>query len=141
MEADRQLQSWTHWDLPGFGRTNPALNAEVNCESAATRHCMLNLVRPYAQAVAGEPLSMRFDPNTHAFVFAFKPDPSIGAPTELFLPPYRYPDGYQVQLEPADAFSAAPCPTHPNKLCVSPRKSLAGRMAASVTVTVTRRPA
>ncbi len=115
-ESDRQFQSWTHWSLNFFGPA-PATGAEALC--AAGGFCILNLVRPYAQAIAGTPVDMRFDPATGTFVLAFQPEARIRAPTEIFLPPYRYPKGYDVELAPAGAnFTAALCPGHANKLCV-----------------------
>lgn len=56
------------------------------------------VVRPYAQAVAGEPLSMTFDANRKIFTFAFRHDALATAPTELFVPNYQYPQGYAVEV-------------------------------------------
>ena len=141
-EADRQFQSWTHWDLPAFGDVNPALTAETNCKAGG--HCMLNFVRPYAQAVDGEPVTMRFDRKGNNFVLSYKPDLAVTAPTEIFVPPYRYPNGYTVQLEPADAkFTAKACPSDQgrpwkNKLCVTAPAGTGGQaLPAVMTVTVT----
>ena len=50
-------------------------------------------MRPYARATAGEPLHMSFDCKQRVFEFEFRHDPTIEAPTELFLPSYHYPEG------------------------------------------------
>jgi hypothetical protein len=56
------------------------------------------VVRPYARAVAGEPLAMAFDPKHRVFVFEFRHDPGASAPTEFFIPRYQYPDDYGVEV-------------------------------------------
>src|SRR5207237_3668325 len=59
------------------------------------------VVRPYACAVAGEPLHMAFDPDHKDFTFAFRHDATVTAPTELFVPNYQYPRGYTVGVSDA----------------------------------------
>ena len=51
-----------------------------------------------AQAVAGEPLHMQFHRHSRHFEFEFRHDASITAPTEIFVPNYQYPQGYQVEV-------------------------------------------
>jgi hypothetical protein len=53
-------------------------------------------VRPYAVATAGTPLRMRFDYGTRAFVFRFRHDPAVTAPTEIYVPRIHYPRGCRV---------------------------------------------
>lgn len=75
--ADEQLMSWMHWhwgDHPGV--------------------VMSHLVRPFAQATAGEPLSQRYDPATGAFELRYRADHSIDAPTSVVVPADAYPSGY-----------------------------------------------
>jgi hypothetical protein len=55
-------------------------------------------VRPYARAVAGEPLRMAFDYRSRRFEFEFLHDPQVSAPTEIFVPRFHYPQPPQVQL-------------------------------------------
>ncbi|MGH7858678.1 MAG: hypothetical protein ACREQY_15240, partial [Candidatus Binatia bacterium] len=53
------------------------------------------LIRTYPRAVAGTPKSFSFDPASGDFSLTFEADPSIAAPTEIFVPVARhYPDGY-----------------------------------------------
>ncbi len=54
--------------------------------------------RPYARAVAGQPLHMHFDRRTGRFVLQYQADPAISLPTELYVPQIQYPHGYDVQL-------------------------------------------
>lgn len=60
------------------------------------------VVRPYALAVAGEPLRMSFDLKRKVFELEFRHDPSVSAPTELFVPRFQYPDGIAVELSDGD---------------------------------------
>ena len=41
----------------------------------------------------------RFDPRTGALEFRFRPDSSLKAPTEIYLPPVHYPHGCRVDVE------------------------------------------
>ena len=56
------------------------------------------IVRPYARKVAGEPLRMSFDLATRTFEFAWKPDPAVTPPTEIFVPDLQYPQGIVAEV-------------------------------------------
>jgi hypothetical protein len=56
------------------------------------------VVRPYARAIAGEPLRMRFDYRHKIFEFEFCHDPAVNTPTEFYIPNYQYPRGYTVEV-------------------------------------------
>jgi len=56
------------------------------------------LVRPYPRAVAGEPLSIRFDHGSGRFTFTFRHDPAVKAPSELYVPAHQYPRGCRVTV-------------------------------------------
>lgn len=75
---DQQDQDW-QTDIHAGGRGLPAI------------------VRPYARRIAGEPLRMAFDLDNKTFELAFRPDPAVTAPTEIFVPDYQYPTGYTVE--------------------------------------------
>jgi hypothetical protein len=55
-------------------------------------------VRPYARAVAGDLVSMRFNQRRGLFSLRFRPNPRVTAPTEIFLPNAQYPRGYKVKV-------------------------------------------
>jgi hypothetical protein len=55
-------------------------------------------IRPYARAVAGEPLTMSFDRARRRFEFSFVHDPAISAPTEIFVPRLHFGQGCMVQI-------------------------------------------
>jgi hypothetical protein len=56
------------------------------------------IVRPYPRATAGEPLHLSYDIHRRVFTYEFRRDPTVQAPTEIFLPQYVYPGGCQVWL-------------------------------------------
>jgi hypothetical protein len=53
--------------------------------------------RPHFLHCAGVPLRMHFDPRSATFLFRFRHDPAIEAPTLLYVPNIHYPNGYRVQ--------------------------------------------
>lgn len=135
-EADRQLQSWTHWDIDWFLSVGPDPGGFTGCN---VNRCIKDFIRPYAQAIAGMPVRMEYDRSSNVFTLSMQPDGTIQAPTEIFVPPYRYPNGYNVRLEPAIAqFSWAVCPGYANKLCVSHKPGVS--VLTLLTVTVSPKP-
>jgi hypothetical protein len=54
------------------------------------------VIRPYPRAVAGTPLRLSFDPYRKVFQFEFRHQADIQAPTELFIPDFHYPRGYNI---------------------------------------------
>ena len=56
------------------------------------------VVRPYPRAVAGELIKFSFDIKRRVFELEFRHDPAIDKPTEVFIPDYQYPRGYEVKL-------------------------------------------
>lgn len=89
--ADEHLMSWLHWH-------DPPLWPEV---------VQTQLVRTYAQATAGQPLSQRYDPATGDFEFRYRPDPTVSAPTSIVVPARPYPDGYVATVTGGAVTSAA----------------------------------
>jgi hypothetical protein len=85
---------WNGEDLSIFSRDQQTDSDDVNSGGRALEAA----VRPYAQRVAGEPLSMHFDYRRRIFRFVFHHDPAVGAPTEIFIPNLQYPDGCRVRV-------------------------------------------
>ena len=53
------------------------------------------LSQTYAQAIAGTPTAMSFDPASAAFTLTYRPNPTVYAPTVVFVPvATHYPHGY-----------------------------------------------
>jgi hypothetical protein len=80
---------WNDEDFSIFSRDQQADPNDIHSGGRALQA----VVRPYARAVAGEPLRMAFHYERRTFEFAFRHGPAIRAPTEIFLPNYHYPDG------------------------------------------------
>ncbi len=85
---------WNDEDLSIFSRDQQSDAQNIHSGGRALEA----VVRPYARATAGEPLRMRFDMPTREFVFVFRHDASIRAPTEIFVPSFQYPHGYSVEV-------------------------------------------
>jgi endoglycosylceramidase len=102
--ADEHLMGWTHWSYKFWNDPTTAdgdqglFRDDADLASVKRRKLRL-LVRTYAQATAGTPLRMRFDPDTGDFLFRYRPDPTIDAPTRIFVSPLHYPGGRRVQVE------------------------------------------
>lgn len=56
------------------------------------------VIRPYARAVAGEPLHAAFDMRRRTFTFEFRHDPQVTAPTEFYIPNFHYPEGIGIAV-------------------------------------------
>lgn len=85
---------WNDEDLSIFSRDQQMDLKDIHSGGRALQ----GVVRPYARAVAGEPLRMAFDIHRKVFEFEFRHDATIAAPTELFVPNYQYPQGYAVEV-------------------------------------------
>jgi len=86
---------WNGEDISVFSRDQQTDPSDCNSGGRALNA----VVRPYARAIPGTPLRMTFDQNSGVFTFAYKHDPKIDAPAELFIPNHQYPDGYRVEIE------------------------------------------
>jgi len=143
--ADQNMVGWTYWHYANFtdvtgnpgaeslfttddlGRFNADGSANLKSGKADL------LIRTYPQAVAGTPKSFAFDPTTGRFTLTFTPDPSITAPTVIFVPARHYPNGYTVAVT-GNATQIA----SGNAQLVEIQNPSSG--SGDVTVTITRNP-
>ncbi len=95
--ADNDNQHGDQWngeDLSIFSRDQQDNPEDIDSGGRA----LPAVIRPYARAVAGEPLHMAFDYGRGRFAFEFRHDPAVQAPTEIFLPDYHYGKGCQITV-------------------------------------------
>lgn len=85
---------WNGEDLSIFSRDQQ--NDLSNIHSGG--RALEAVVRPYPTATAGEPLRLSYDVNRRTFIFEFRHDPAVPAPTEIFVPDYVYPNGYNAWI-------------------------------------------
>ena len=102
--ADEHLMGWTHWAYKRWNDPTTADGAQGLFRDDADlgsvkRGKVRLLVRTYAQATAGTPLAMAFDPHDGSFRYRYRPDPEITAPTRVFVSPLHYPDGWRARVE------------------------------------------
>jgi len=95
--------NWKFYDDP-TGSTHEAL-ATPNDQLEPTAAV---LSRPYAQAIAGTPISTSFDSYSDTFRLVYAPSPSIAAPTVIFIDGERqFPRGYCASVVGGSIVSAA----------------------------------
>jgi hypothetical protein len=85
---------WYEEDFSIFSRDQQKNPADIHSGGRALRA----IVRPYPAKTAGEPLQFSFNMKKKVFNFKFRHDPSINAPTEIIIPSFQYPDGFQVEI-------------------------------------------
>jgi len=95
---------WNTEDLSVFCRDEmEERRSETGNPADSGGRALRGFVRPYARATAGEILEMRFDSRSGIFLFRYRPDPDIVAPTDVFLPELQYPRGYTIETEGCEA--------------------------------------
>ena len=85
---------WNGEDLSIFSRDQQTDPEDINSGGRALEA----VVRPYPRATAGEPLRLSFDYKSGVFLYEFRHHPAVEAPTEIFVPDFQYPGGYDVQV-------------------------------------------
>jgi hypothetical protein len=90
---------WNDEDFSVFSRDQQANPQDPDSGGRA----LDAVVRPYPEAVAGDPIEMRFDARTGEFHFTFKHDPDVAEPTVVFAPRWQYPQGCRVIVSDGEA--------------------------------------
>ena len=103
--ANADLLGWMYWQWkqyedPTGGSTEALVTTSPSGQDTVDPVKAAVLVQPYAQAVAGTPSAMAYDPSTKVFTLSYAPDRHIDAPTVVFVPVNAlwdvYPSGYCV---------------------------------------------
>jgi len=151
--ADRHLQSHSFWEWKTFCKeTNETLNSNSsfaaygacitgygshdfiwNDDGSTNQDVMKKLARTYAQAVAGDTISMKYEWKTQYFVLKYEIDTTISAPTEIYLnTELNYPNGFVVEIEPE--WAASYSHIRPNHLYISPQEGTFNGMEVTVSI-------
>jgi hypothetical protein len=98
--ADANDMSWLYWAYKYWNDPTTADTAQgvfVNDADISNPKPKLGqLVRTYPQATAGRNLAYSYDTTSGLFTMSFTSDPSITAPTRIFVSPLTAPHGYTV---------------------------------------------
>ncbi len=83
---------WNGEDFSVFSKSQQKDPTNLNSGGRA----LASVIRAYPYKVAGEPLVYFFDREDREFYLRFTADPSITAPTEIFLPEFHFSKGFDV---------------------------------------------
>ena len=114
--------SWNQEDLSIFSRDQQGPNTQDGGRAVA------GFCRPFARAVQGNIISMRYFHEDGRFELVLDADPDIAAPTEIFAPSVQFPNGFDLTLDGAEQMPS------PEAQLVMLRATRSGR----VTVTLRR---
>ena len=94
-DADAHLVGWMYWQWLRYDDPTGSHDSGLWPPGPATSAQLDVLSETYAQAMAGTPTSMGFDPSTAAFHLGYRADHAVTAPTVIYVPVSRhYPHGY-----------------------------------------------
>jgi endoglycosylceramidase len=94
-DADAHLVGWMYWQWLRYDDPTGSHDSGLWPPGPATSAQLDVLSETYAQAIAGTPTSMGFDPSTAAFHLGYRADHAVTAPTVIYVPVSRhYPHGY-----------------------------------------------
>jgi endoglycosylceramidase len=136
--ANANLLGWTYWQWkqygdPTGGSTEALVRTDASGQDVIDPTKAAVIVQPFAQAVAGTPVSMSYDPSTRHYSLTFTPDRAISAPTVVFVPVNAFYDLYPQGACPV-AIGATPVLKGDKVLVTHPT-------APTVTLTITPCPA
>jgi hypothetical protein len=84
---------WNQEDLSIYSRDQASAPDDPDSGGRA----VTGFSRPYARAVQGEPRSCAFDVAEKRFRLVFDADPTVSAPTEIFVPRVHFATGFSVE--------------------------------------------
>lgn len=98
--ADANNMGWLYWAYkywndPTTADTKQGLFFD-DADLSTTKPKLAQLVRTYPQATAGTDLKYAYNEVTGRFTMTYQADPSITAPTKIFVSPLTAPNGYTV---------------------------------------------
>jgi endoglycosylceramidase len=107
-DADAGLVGWMYWQWLYYEDPTGSHDSGLWPAGPATSAQLDVLSETYAQAIAGTPISMTFDPSTAVFHLSYRVDHAVTAPTVIFVPVSRhYPEGYCTKVTGGRTTSSA----------------------------------
>ena len=113
--ADEFLSGWIYWHYKNWA--DPTTQSqesgaqslfEDDADFATLKQQKARLlIRTYPRASAGIPQDISFDTESGDFHYVYTPRDACGAPTEIFVSPLHYPDGYGAIVAGATVTSGA----------------------------------
>ncbi|MCZ4498266.1 MAG: endoglycoceramidase [Marmoricola sp.] len=99
--ADANNMGWLYWAYkywndPTTADTKQGLFTDDADLTSVKADKLKQLVRTYPQATAGRDLRYAYDTASGKFTMSYTADPSIAAPTKIFVSPLTAPHGYTV---------------------------------------------
>ena len=95
--ADNDNRWGDQWNNEDFSIFSPDQRSNPDDLDSGGR-ALAAVVRPYPSKTAGRPLRLSFDVRSGRFEYEFEHDPSVKAPTEVFVPRNQYPGGLAVEV-------------------------------------------
>ncbi len=94
-EADQHLIGWAYWSWKFYNDPTGSADESLVNVNGNLKPTASVLSRPYAMAVAGEPVSTSFSSTTEQFQLTYRPDGQFKADTVVFVPlAVHYSSGY-----------------------------------------------
>ncbi|CAF1635656.1 unnamed protein product [Rotaria magnacalcarata] len=109
--ADQFLQSWSYWQFKKYQdlttAASPATTESFYDENGELEMNKVRaLSRSYAQAIAGQPIFMYFEPISADFQLDFKINTAIQQPTIIYInEDLNYPNGNNIKVTPANSLT------------------------------------
>jgi endoglycosylceramidase len=94
--------AYKHWDDPTTADKAQGLFTDDADLTTVKTAKLRQLARTYPQATAGTLRSYDYDPDTGRFTMTYTADPTIHAPTRIFVSPVTSPDGFDVSTTGGD---------------------------------------
>lgn len=109
--ANAHLVGWAYWAWKYYADPTGSAAESLVMADGRLRSTARVLSQTYAEAIAGRPTSMTFDPTSGAFTLRYVPNHSVHAPTVIFVPvAVHYPVGYCARVSGAAVTSAPGAP-------------------------------